>query len=263
MPDFTKRSEDVEIMDDLACAGEVVHQTLREIENINRLLGGNYVTVDGVRKALGIRGWGLGNVHSPQLAPTRRGSTVHGNAVKGTKILNVTDLGCGGGDLLKLIRAWAEKKGVKLSYTGIDANPNIVAYARAHTSGLPAIEFEAVDILSDEFKQRRFDIVVGTLFYHHFSSEQLVNFFRQLKDQTSVGIVINDIHRHWLAYYSIKWLTQLFSRSSMVKYDAPLSVMRAFKRKELQDIMQRAGIEHYSLRWMWAFRWQVVIRIGQ
>lgn len=240
MPDFSKRSDDVEIMDDLACAGEVVHQTLREIENINHLLGGNYVTVDGVRKA----------IHNRQLAP--------GNTAE-SRVLNVTDLGCGGGDLLKLIRRWALKKNVKLTYTGIDANPNIVAYARAHTSGEPRITFETVDILSEAFKQRKFDIVVGTLFFHHFSSDQLVSFFHQLKSQTSVGIVINDIHRHWFAYYSIKWLTQLFSRSSMVKYDAPLSVMRAFQKKELQDIMRRAGIEHYTLRWMWAFRWQVVI----
>jgi 2-polyprenyl-3-methyl-5-hydroxy-6-metoxy-1,4-benzoquinol methylase len=257
MPDFSKRSDGVEIMDDLVCAGEVVHQTLREIENINRLLGGNYVTVDGVRKAMGIRDWGLGiagGVHGPQ-------STVHGNAGEVKKVLNVTDLGCGGGDLLKLIRKWAMKRDVRLTYTGIDANPNIVAYAQAHTSGVPEIEFETVDILSEEFRGRRFDIVVGTLFFHHFSSEQLVSFFRQLKAQTSVGIVINDIHRHWFAYYSIKWLTQVFSRSSMVKYDAPLSVMRAFRRKELQEIMRGAGIENYSLKWMWAFRWQVVIKL--
>jgi len=244
MPDFSKRSDDVEIMDDLACAGEVVHQTLREIENINRLLGGNYVTVNGVKRVLHSVGGRL--------------STVHG---KSGRVLNVTDLGCGGGDLLKLIRKWAIRRGIELTYTGIDANPNIVAYAQAHTSGSPGIVFEAVDILSEDFKKRRFDIVVGTLFYHHFSSDQLAIFFSQLKRQTSVGIVINDIHRHWFAYYSIRWLTQLFSRSSMVKYDAPLSVMRAFRKQELQDIMRKAGITDYSLRWMWAFRWQVVIRL--
>ena len=264
MPDFSKRSEDVEIMDDLDCAGEVVHQTLREIENINRLLGGNYVTVDGVRKAVGIGHRALG-VGDWELGIGRNAKIGQGisnteyQSERKDRILNVTDLGCGGGDLLKLIREWANKRKIELTYTGIDANPNIVAYAQAHTSGSPGIEFETVDILSEEFKQRRFDIVVGTLFFHHFSSEQLVNFFHQLKQQTSVGIVINDIHRHWFAYYSIKWLTQLFSRSTMVKYDAPLSVMRAFRKQELKDILRRAGIENYKLRWMWAFRWQVVI----
>jgi len=77
MPDFSKRSDDVEIMDDLACAGEVVNQTLREIENINRLLGGNYVTVDGVKKALGIGHRALGDVHGPQSTVHGAQSTVH------------------------------------------------------------------------------------------------------------------------------------------------------------------------------------------
>ena len=41
MPDFSKRSNDEEIMDDLNCAGHVLDQTLRELEIINKWLGGN------------------------------------------------------------------------------------------------------------------------------------------------------------------------------------------------------------------------------
>jgi hypothetical protein len=54
-------------------------------------------------------------------------------------------------------------------------------------------------------------------------------------------------------------ITKLFSRSSMVKFDAPLSVLRGFKKKELTEILQKASIEHYTLRWKWAFRWQLII----
>ena len=46
---FDKRSNAIEIMDDLDCKGEVVNQTLRELEFINRTLGGNQITVSGVR----------------------------------------------------------------------------------------------------------------------------------------------------------------------------------------------------------------------
>ncbi len=234
MPDFSKRSDNLEIMDDLNCSGEVVHQTLRELETINSLLGGNYVTLHGISQLLGNH-----NLMDP---------------------ISVADLGCGGGDILKLIRQWSIRKGYHLQLTGIDANPSITAYAKAHTSGLPPIHFETLDIFSKEFEQREFDILVGTLFFHHFTSEQLVSFFRKMKGQTRIGIVINDIHRHWLAYYSISWLTQLFSRSVMVKYDAPLSVLRAFKKKDWIGILEKAGIKNYTIRWMWAFRWQIVIR---
>lgn len=77
--------------------------------------------------------------------------------------------------------------------------------------------------------------------------------------QVNLGIVINDLHRHPFAYHSIKILTRLFSKSSMVKYDAPLSVQRAFTKKELVRLMENAGIEHYKIKWKWAFRWQIVI----
>jgi hypothetical protein len=74
-----------------------------------------------------------------------------------------------------------------------------------------------------------------------------------------VGFIINDIHRHWLAYYSIKLLTRIFSRSMMVRFDAPLSVLRAFRKKELEVILRNAGISNFKIKWMWAFRWQVIV----
>lgn len=233
MPDFSKRSNDLEIMDDLQCSGEVVHQTLRELETINDLLGGNYVTIDGVAR-------------------------LAGSSEK--KTISVADIGCGSGDMLKRIRRWGQKKGSSLELTGIDANPNIIAYARIHTPPECEIKYQTTDIFSEDFKTQHFDIVIATLFCHHFTDQQLISFFSQLKKQTDVGIIINDIHRHWLAYYSIRLLTRLFSRSPMVQYDAPLSVLRAFRKRELISILERSGIENFTVKWMWAFRWQVIVR---
>lgn len=46
----------------------------------------------------------------------------------------------------------------------------------------------------------------------------------------------------------------------MVKFDAPLSVLRAFTKNEWITILKEAGIKDYSLRWKWAFRWQLIIK---
>lgn len=236
MPDFHHRSQDPEIMDDLGCAGEEVNQTLRELEIINRWLGGNQVTLEGLQLLL--------KNHRADVA------------------VSITDLGCGGGDMLKLIADWGKKKRIKTRLTGVDANPNIIAFASAYSKAYPEITFEITNILSEEFQKRKFDVVLATLFTHHFSDHELVEMLKALKHQAQIGIVINDIHRHWFAFHSIRLLTLLFSKSAMVKFDAPLSVLRAFQRNELETLLANAGINQYTLRWKWAFRWQLIIPIS-
>jgi 2-polyprenyl-3-methyl-5-hydroxy-6-metoxy-1,4-benzoquinol methylase len=173
--------------------------------------------------------------------------------------IHIADLGCGSGEMLKIIARNFRKTNPQSTFVGIDANTNIVQYAQRHVSDFSEISVAAEDILGNAFQAKKFDVILATLFFHHFSSAQLIQIFKNLKKQTNVGIVINDLHRHWLAYYSIKLLTSFFSKSSMVKYDAPLSVLRGFRKNELIEILKKAGIENYSLKWKWAFRWQVVI----
>jgi hypothetical protein len=78
-----------------------------------------------------------------------------------------------------------------------------------------------------------------------------------MKETCRIGFLINDLHRHPLAFYSIKLLTQVFSKSYLVKNDAPLSVQRGFTRSEWESIFLAAGINNYSIEWRWAFRWLI------
>jgi 2-polyprenyl-3-methyl-5-hydroxy-6-metoxy-1,4-benzoquinol methylase len=226
-------------MDDLNCQGWVVEQTLRELDFINRWLGGNAVTLNGLEKCLALS--------------------------QKDQVISIADLGCGSGEMLRLIATRANKQKRKLLLNGFDANSTITHYAKEHTTSSSTmnndvkINFESLNIFSSEFKTRGFDIILCTLFLHHFTEEELIETFRSLKQQAQLGIVVNDIHRHPLAYYSIKWLTRLFSKSAMVKFDAPLSVLRAFTRTELEQILLKAGIQQYQLKWKWAFRWQLII----
>lgn len=229
---FRKRAYEEELMDDLDSGGEVIDQTLRELETINKWLGGNGVTINGLKRLL----------------------KDHALSEK----LVLADLGCGGGDILILVAKWARKNKISVELRGYDANPNIISYAKENCKAFPEISFYTEDIFSETFKANPFDVVLCTLFTHHFTDEQLTGIFDQFKEQAKIGVIINDLHRHWLAYYSIKLLTQLFSKSPMVKYDAPLSVRRAFRRVDLEKIMKAAEIKTFSLKWMWAFRWQLI-----
>lgn len=231
---FSTRATGEEIMDDLDCHGQVVEQTLRELDFINHWLGGNAVTLNALNAI-----W---------------------KKIPAEQELTILDLGCGSGEMLRIISREATRANRKVRLIGIDANPHIVEYARHHSKDYPHIRFEAMDIFSEDFKKLPCDIVLATLFVHHFSDQQLTSFLVQLKSQVRRAIIINDIHRHPLAYYSIRWLTSWFSQSAMVKYDAPLSVLRAFHKSELQDILRKAGITQFKLMWRWAFRWQLMIQ---
>lgn len=221
-------------MDDLECGGEVLNQTLRELETINKLLGGNKVTMSAIKKLI-----------DPSI----------------DKTWTIVDVGCGGGDMLMLIADWARKTSIKVELIGVDANPHVIEYAESNCSDYPEISFRQVNVFSAEFKAQKFDILTATLFLHHFTDQELVNLFKKFKNQCRVGLAINDLHRHWLAYRSINLLTSLFSKSSMVKNDAGVSVLRSFRRGDWKTILNWSGIQTFSLKWMWAFRWQLIIHL--
>lgn len=230
---FSQRSKEKEIMDDLDCSGPVLEQTLRELKTINRWLGGNHVTTLGLTQL----------IHE-----------------KPQKHYEITDIGCGGGDMIRVMSKWAQKHEIPAKFTGIDANGNIIEFAKVRQSDLPDIRWKVLNVFEPEFTAEKTDLITCTLFTHHFTDGELVELLKAMKAKARLGIVINDLHRHRLAYYSIKWLTKLFSRSPMVQNDAPLSVLRSFSNTDWERILAGARIEQYSIRWFWAFRWQVIIR---
>lgn len=219
-------------MDDLAFTGDEMRITLKELETINRWLGGNSATISGL------------NI------------LISGNDTPTT----IADIGCGRGDMLKLMAKWAQTKGLKLRLTGIDANRSIIDYAKENTIDYPEITYECLNIFSDDFQNKKYDIISCSLFAHHFTDQELVALLKTLHNQTKLGIVINDLHRHWLAFHFIKYVTAAFSGSRMIKNDAPLSVLRSFTRDDWSRILSLACVKNYSLAWKWAFRWQLIIR---
>lgn len=232
---FAIRATTPELMDDLGLATDELRQNLEELETINTWLGG----------------------YRPVLAALAR---LRPRFPAG-RPLRLADLGSGGGDTLRHIARWARRQGVGLVLTGIDANAFMLAYAAAKSQGFPEISYRQLDIFSPEFAAQPYDVLTASLFCHHFPDAELVGLLRRWHRQAGVGVVINDLHRHPLAYYSIKFLTKVLGGSRLVQHDAPLSVARAFSRADWQRLLTEAGITDYELRWCWAFRWQVVFLV--
>jgi SAM-dependent methyltransferase len=231
--DLTTRATTPELMDDLSLATEELRQNLDELETINTWLGGYRPVLAALARL---------RPHFPASRPLR-----------------LADLGSGGGDTLRHIARWARRQPVPVELTGIDANEFMLTYATAKSQAYPEIAYQQLDIFAPEFAAQAYDILTASLFCHHFTDAELVELLRRWHQQARLAVVINDLHRHPLAYYSIKYLTRLLGGSRLVQNDAPLSVARAFSRQDWQRLLAQAGITQYALRWCWAFRWQVVI----
>jgi hypothetical protein len=148
-------------------------------------------------------------------------------------------------------------------FIGVDINPNCIAIAASKFSDTEArwitadyrtVSLETLETLAGSQPH----IIFSSLFCHHFGDEELVEMLQWMQAHSTMGFFINDLHRNILAYYSIRLLVSWFSRSYLVKNDAPLSVLRGFRRAEWEELLRRAGITGYTLTWKWAFRWLLV-----
>jgi len=225
--DFSLRSQQPELLDRRDIPAADIAVNMKELDLINRKLGGHSITLAGFR-----------------------------TLASGLRKITVAEIGCGGGDNLLAIQKKNNPDRVDLHCIGIDLNPDCIAVARqVQWKKLP--EFLVCDYREINFKTKP-DIVFSSLFCHHFTDQELIGMFRWMRRHSRSGFFINDLHRHPVAWYSIHWLTAVFSRSWLVKNDAPLSVLRGFKRKELKVILEKAGITNYTIRWKWAFRWLII-----
>lgn len=221
------RSSQKELLDNDNIPFADIKQNMRELNVINTLLGGHRITLKGFQTLIK------------------------------KKQIHVCEIGCGGGDNLLSIFYWCKKNNIKVTFTGIDLKEECIQFAKTKTDLQACTTWITSDYKSVVFDEKP-DVIFSSLFCHHFTDEELITQLQWMQQQSSLGFFINDLQRHSLAYHSIKILTQLFSRSYLVKNDAPLSVMRGFTKKEWQNIFTKANIASYQIKWQWAFRYLII-----
>ena len=227
------RSTRREIMDDFELQGEALRETLDDLDKVNTWLGGNKVTLEGVKKIL--------------------------NSTCFIQPVSIMDVGCGNGSLLKEVADYGRRRGIKMKLQGVDANEHAIRLARENTKDYPEITFEALDIFSEEFKAKEVDIILCTLTMHHFRDKEIEEIMHAFSNSCKMGIVINDLQRSRIAYYLFEAFCAFFIKNDIARRDGLTSVLRSFKKDDLEWYGRNLNMRDQKIAWKWAFRYQWIL----
>lgn len=223
---YPQRSQQEELLDAEHLPSAALHQNLRELAVVNRLLGGYRIS-------------------ELALQAIQSRFTFH----------TLIDIGCGGGDtlhrLVPKLPAGVEAEGWDLKADCIDFCEQQYAH--------PRIRWVQGDFRAAVRDKAPGALFHAALFFHHFSNPDIVAFIREIS-AAGHALIINDLERHRFARHSIKVITRLWPGASyLVRNDAPLSVQRAFVRRDWEEMLAQIPGIAYDIRYRWAFRHQICI----
>lgn len=206
-----------------------VRQSLHDIRRINTYLGGTRVITQAV--------W--------QLIGERRAATI-------------VDIGTGSGDIPLQLQKQARQRGVELKIVALDLNTRHLQIAQEELRGEPAI----FPLQSDAFRlplgDQSVDIVIASLFLHHFRGPQITQLFAEWERVSRLGWAANDLVRDWVPLLFFRLGSPIFARSYLTRHDGAASVFRAYIQAEMQQIARKSGIPNIQVREHFPYRLSVV-----
>lgn len=226
-----QRADQHELMDDFSSGGPELRQALQHLRLLNRIFGAAGPTLFGFKHL-----W------------LQAGKP---------KTLSILDVGSGSGDVNRQLLRWADEHGVALSITLVDITEEACAEARELFHSEPRVRVMRSSLF--QLPENGVDITTGTQFVHHFTNTELPQVVDCMLKASRLGIVINDIHRHWIAWAAV-WVTaRIISKNRYILNDGPLSVAKGFRAGDWADLRKSLGISDMLVSWRPLFRYAVVI----
>lgn len=177
----------------------------------------------------------------------------------------LVDIGCGGGlFLLNLQRYYPELQmiGMDISEEAIQVAQNELAHWKQQIPQ-SKIDFQHQTEAELNLAKSSVDVILVTLVCHHLEDNELIHFLKKANEVARQAIIINDLHRHPVAYWLYRLVAPLLFRNRLITHDGLISIQRSFTRKELKYFLQEANIKHYRISWHFPFRWIVLIMKNQ
>lgn len=167
--------------------------------------------------------------------------------LKPGETVTILDACTGFGDIPRLVVEWARKRGSEVKVLAIDMQPATLEIAQRRSVLFPEISYQQADIRSFE-PGDRFDIVLCSLALHHFAWREAVEILQRLTRVGERAILISDLVRSAAGLLGVYLLTSTIFRDPMTKFDARLSIRRAFSFPEMKELAVEAGWEGFGHR---------------
>src|SRR5580693_8063518 len=119
---FTKRSYEKELLDRDDIPFADIERNMRELDFINTWLGGHGISIKGLKNLLG-----------------------------GRRRIRICEIGCGGGDNLRVLSRYCRRNGIDAEVVGVDINEHCISVAREKWQGGQA------EWLHSDYQQVEFD----------------------------------------------------------------------------------------------------------
>jgi SAM-dependent methyltransferase len=160
---------------------------------------------------------------------------------------SILDLCTASADIPRFVVDWARRARVSVRVVGVDFQESTLEIARRESRHYPEIDLVCANVLEFE-PAETFDLVFCSLALHHFCDRDAELLLRRIRKFATRGLLVADIARSDLGVAGIYALTATLLREPMTRFDARLSMKRAFSVAELRALAARAGWKSFGHR---------------
>jgi SAM-dependent methyltransferase len=157
------------------------------------------------------------------------------------------DLCTGFGDIPRYIVNWCRTNRVAVRITAIDFQPATLELARERARAYPEITFLGSDVFSFD-PLNPADFVFCSLALHHFADDAAIRLLKCAQTMAQQGVLVADLERTDFGIAGIYLLTASIFREPMTRFDARLSIRRAFSFREMGRLASAAGWQRFGHR---------------
>jgi len=154
--------------------------------------------------------------------------------VEGPARQRLIDLGFGTGQVSRILRHRARKRGIELKVIGVDRKLSHLLIARARVADPVAVVACATAL---PFRSSSSDWVYSNLLFHHFSVEDNAGILAEMVRVACRATVVVDLRRSRIGCWLANILLPLLGLGPVAVYDGKLSMRQAWSLDEVRDLL--------------------------